>query len=142
MVANLRNQGDQQALQLAQQQQMQNQAAGLQGAQFRLGAAQQLGQMGQAQTGADYMAAQTAMGLGGSRQQLAQQQLDAARNLGLERLGIAQGALGLQLPNLGGSTTTPLYSNPAAGALGGAMAGYQMFGPYGAIGGGLLGALS
>jgi hypothetical protein len=142
MVANLRNQGYQQALQLAQQQQMQNQAAGLQGAQFRLGAAQQLGQMGQAQTGADYMAAQTAMGLGGSRQQLAQQQLDAARNLGLERLGIAQGALGLQLPNLGGSTTTPLYSNPAAGALGGAMAGYQMFGPYGAIGGGLLGALS
>ena len=143
MVANLRNQGYQQALQLAQQQQMQNQAAGLQGAQFRLGAAQQLGQMGQAQTGADYMAAQTAMGLGGSRQQLAQQQLDAARNLGLERLGIAQGALGLQLPNLGGSTTTPLYSNPAAGALGGAMAGYQMFGgPYGAIAGGLLGALS
>jgi hypothetical protein len=84
------------------------------------------------------------MGIGGSRQQLAQQQLDAARNLGLERLGIAQGALGLQLPNLGGSTTTPLYSNPAAGALGGAMAGYSMFpgNPYAAIGGGLLGALS
>jgi hypothetical protein len=82
------------------------------------------------------------MGIGGSRQQLAQQQLDAARNLGLERLGIAQGALGLQLPSLGGSTNTPTYSNPAAGALGGAMAGYQMFGPYGAIGGGLLGALS
>ena len=142
MVANLRNQGYQQALQLAQQQQMQNQAAGLQGAQFRLGAAQQLGQMGQAQTGADLMAAQTAMGLGGARQQFAQQQMDAARNLGLERLGIMQSALGLQMPGMGGSTSTPTYTNPAAGALGGAMAGYQMFGPYGAIGGGLLGALS
>jgi hypothetical protein len=142
MVANLRNQGYQQALQLAQQQQLQNQAAGLQGAQFRLGAAQQLGQMGQAQTGADYLAAQTAMGLGGARQQFAQQQMDAARNLGLERLGIMQSALGLQMPGMGGSTSTPTYTNPAAGALGGAMAGYQMFGPYGAIGGGLLGALS
>jgi hypothetical protein len=143
MVANLRNQGYQQALQLAQQQQMQNQAAGLQGAQFRLGAAQQLGQMGQAQTGADLMAAQTAMGLGGARQQFAQQQMDAARNLGLERLGIMQSALGLQMPNMGQTTSTPTYTNPAAGALGGAMAGYQMFGgPYGAIAGGLLGALS
>lgn len=142
MVANLRNQGYQQALQLAQQQQMQNQAAGLQGAQFRLGAANQLGQMGQAQTGADLLAAQTAMGLGGARQQFAQQQMDAARNLGLERLGIMQSALGLQMPGMGGSTSTPTYTNPAAGALGGAMAGYQMFGPYGAIGGGLLGALS
>jgi hypothetical protein len=142
MVANLRNQGYQQALQLAQQQQMQNQAAGMQGAQFRLGAAQQLGQMGQAQTGADLLAAQTAMGLGGARQQFAQQQMDAARNLGLERLGIMQSALGLQMPGMGQSTSTPTYTNPAAGALGGAMAGYQMFGPYGAIGGGLLGALS
>lgn len=142
MVANLRNQGYQQALQLAQQQQMQNQNAGLQGAQFRLGAAQQLGQMGQAQTGADYLSAQTAMGLGGARQQFAQQQMDASRNLGLERLGIMQSALGLQMPGMGGSTSTPTYNNPAAGALGGAMAGYQMFGPYGAIGGGLLGALS
>jgi hypothetical protein len=142
MVANLRNQGYQQALQLAQQQQMQNQAAGMQGAQFRLSAANQLGQMGQAQTGADLMAAQTAMGLGGARQQFAQQQMDAARNLGLERLGIMQSALGLQMPGMGQSTSTPTYTNPAAGALGGAMAGYQMFGPYGAIGGGLLGALS
>jgi hypothetical protein len=142
MVANLRNQGYQQALQLAQQQQLQNQAAGLQGAQFRLGAANQLGQMGQAQTGADYLAAQTAMGLGGARQQFAQQQMDASRNLGLERLGIMQSALGLQMPGMGQSTSTPTYNNPAAGALGGAMAGYQMFGPYGAIGGGLLGALS
>jgi len=142
MLANLRNQGYQQALQLAQQQQLANQAAGLQGAQFRLGAASQLGQMGQAQTAADLQAAQTAMGLGSARQQFAQQQLDAARNLGLERLGITQSALGLQMPSMGQTMSTPNYSNPAAGALGGAMAGYQMFGPYGAIGGGLLGALS
>jgi hypothetical protein len=144
MLANLRNQGYQQALGLAQQQQMQNQAAGLQGAQFRLGAAQQLGQMGQQQTAADMLAAQSMMGLGGARQQLAQRQMDAARNLGLERLGIMQSALGLQMPGMGttGTTSTPNYSNPASGALGGALAGYQMFGPYGAIGGGLLGALS
>jgi hypothetical protein len=84
------------------------------------------------------------MGLGGARQQLAQRQMDASRNLGLERLGIMQSALGLQMPSMGttGTTSTPNYSNPASGALGGALAGYQMFGPYGAIGGGLLGALS
>lgn len=144
MLANLRNQGYQQALNLAQQQQMRNQQAGLQGAQFRLGAAGQLGQMGQSQTAADMLAAQSMMGLGGARQQLAQQQMNAARNLGLERLGIMQSALGLQMPGMGttGTTSTPNYSNPASGALGGALAGYQMFGPYGAIGGGLLGALS
>ena len=142
MLANLRNQGYQQALGLAQQQQLANQQAGLQGAQFRLGAASQLGQMGQAQTAADLQAAQTAMGLGSARQQFAQQQLDAARNLGLERLGITQSALGLQMPSMGQTMSTPNYSNPAAGALGGAMAGYQMFGPMGAVGGGLLGLMS
>ena len=126
MVANLRNQGYQQALQLAQQQQMQNQAAGLQGAQFRLSAANQLGQMGQAQTGADLMAAQTAMGLGGARQQFAQQQMDAARNLGLERLGIMQSALGLQMPGMGGSTSTPFYQNTGANILGGALGGASL----------------
>jgi hypothetical protein len=137
-----RNQMAQFNAQQLQASRLANQQAGLQGAQFRLSAANQLGQMGQAQTGADLMAAQTAMGLGGARQQFAQQQMDAARNLGLERLGIMQSALGLQMPGMGQSTSTPTYTNPAAGALGGAMAGYQMFGPYGAIGGGLLGALS
>jgi hypothetical protein len=143
MIANLRSQGFQQALNLAQQQQLANQAAGMQGAGFRLGAAQQLGQMGQAQTAADMLAAQTAMGLGGSRQQLMQQQLDAARNLGLERLGIMQSALGLQLPSMGGTSTTMgggSVGNPAMGALGGAALGSSIsaLGPYGwAIGGGL-----
>jgi hypothetical protein len=149
MVSNLRNQGYQQALQLAQAQQLANQSAGLQGAQFRLGAAGQLGQMGQGQTAADMLAAQSLMGLGGARQQFAQQQMDASRNLGLERLGIMQSALGLQMPGMGGTTTatTPgqtTYSNPASGALGGALAGYSMFPgtPYGAIAGGLLGLMS
>ena len=149
LVANLRSQGFQNAMQQAMQQQLANQAAGMSGAQFRLGAAQQLGQMGQAQTAADLLAAQTAMGLGGARQQFTQQQLDAARNLGLERLGIMQSALGLQMPGMGGTSTTtgPAgSSNPALGALGGAALGSSIsaLGPYGwAIGGGLglLGAL-
>lgn len=123
MIANLRSQGFQQALNAAQQQQLANQAAGMQGAQFRLGAAQQLAGLGQAQTAADLLAAQTAMGLGGTRQQFAQQQLDAMRNLGLERLGIMQGALGLQPGNLGQSQTSPVYQNTGANVLGGALGG-------------------
>lgn len=41
-------------------------------------------------------------------------------------------------------TSQPTYSNPIAGGLGGAMIGSQLlpFGPWGAIGGGLLGAFS
>jgi hypothetical protein len=137
-LGNLRNQGYQNALGLAMQQQMANQNLGLQGAQFRLGAAQQLGQMGQAQTGADYLAAQTAMGLGGARQQFAQQQLDANRNLELERLGINQSALGLLSPTMGGTTTQTgpgQYTNPIAGGLGGALAGASLFGTGGALAG-------
>lgn len=43
--------------------------------------------------------------------------------------------------NYGGTSTTsqPTYRNRAAGALGGATAGGSMFGPWGALGGGLLG---
>jgi len=126
LIANLRAQGYNQALQAAQAQQAANQAAGMQGAQFRLGAAQQLGGLGQQQQAQDYAAAQALMGLGGARQQLAQQQLDAARNLGLQRLGVMSGALGLQPANLGGTTSTPYFTNPGAGALGGALAGAQL----------------
>jgi len=61
--------------------------------------------------------------------------------LNLERLGIMQGALGLQPANLGGSTTQPMYRNTGANILGGAMGGYSMFGPMGAAGGALLGLL-
>ena len=143
MIANLRAQGFQNAQQMAQQAQQLNQAADLSGAQFRLGAAGQLGQMGQQQQAGQYNAANVLMGLGGARQQLAQQQLDAQRGLGLERLGIMSGALGLQMPGMGGTVTSTgpqQYTNPAMGALGGAAIGSQIagLGPYGwAIGGGL-----
>jgi hypothetical protein len=94
-----------------------------------------------------------AQNLGLSQQQLMQQyeqqRLDAARNLGLERLNVAQGALSLQPANLGGSTTTPIYKNQTASALGGALGGASLgslFGgtsgaQYGALAGGLLGFL-
>ena len=95
--ANLRQQGYGQAAQLAQQ-------------------ARALGRQG----------ALDVMGLGGTRQQFSQQQMDALRNIGLERLGIAQGGISLNLPNLGMTQSTPLYKNQAAGALGGALAGAQL----------------
>ncbi len=78
-----------------------------------------------------------------------QQKLDAARNLGLERLNVAQGALSLQPANLGGSQTSPIYRNQTASALGGALGGAQIGNllggstgaGYGALAGGLLGFL-
>jgi hypothetical protein len=85
-------------------------------------------------------------------QQYEQQKLDAARNLGLERLNVAQGALSLQPARIGESTTTPIYQNQAASALGGALGGAQLgkliggtanpeYAGYGAAAGGLLGFL-
>jgi hypothetical protein len=86
------------------------------------------------------------------KQQYEQQKLDATRNLGLERLNVAQGALSLQPANIGGSTTTPIYQNQAASALGGALGGATLgkliggtanpeYAGYGAAAGGLLGFL-
>jgi hypothetical protein len=85
--------------------------------------------------------AQLVMGAGGARQQLEQARLDAARNIGLQRLGVVQSALTGQPANLGGTTSQPTYRNQTSGALGGAMAGYQLSGgnPYAAAVGGLLG---
>lgn len=97
-----------------------------------------------------------AQNLGLSQQQLQQQyeqqKLDAARNIGLERLNVAQGALSLQPANIGGSTTTPIYQNQTASALGGALGGATLgkliggtanpeYAGYGAGLGGLLGFL-
>jgi len=84
---------------------------------------------------------QTAMNLGLGRQSLAQQQLDAQRNLALQRLGITQAAISAQPANLGQTMTQPTSRNVGAGALGGAMAGFQLSGgnPLGAAFGGLLG---
>ena len=85
--------------------------------------------------------AQLVMGAGGARQQLEQARLDAARNIGLQKLGVVQSALTGQPANLGGTISQPTYRNQASGALGGAMAGYQIGGPTGAAIGGLLGYL-
>ncbi len=84
------------------------------------------------------------MGLGGARQAFTQQQLDALRNIGLERLGISQAGISLNLPNLGMTQQTPLYQNRAAGALGGGLAGAQLGGlvGLGAGPGAALGALA
>jgi len=88
---------------------------------------------------------QNAMNLGLTRQQFAQLQLDAQRNLPLQRLAIEQAAMGAQPANLGstmtGTTSQPTSKNVLAGALGGAAAGAQ-FGPWGAAAGGLLGAFA
>lgn len=91
--------------------------------------------------GQNIQGGQNVMALGGSRQALLQQQMDALRNIGTEKLGISTAALGGNIPNLGMSTTTPYSRNVASGALGGALAGGQMFGPVGAGIGGLLGLL-
>jgi hypothetical protein len=82
------------------------------------------------------------------RQQYEQSKLDAARNLGLERLGVSQGALSLQ--PTAGTQSAPLYTNPTASALGGALGGAKLgsliggeknpeYAAYGAGLGGLLG---
>ena len=106
--ANLRNQGFGQATQLAQYARGQN----LQGG-------------------------QNVLALGGARQAFEQQQMDAIRNIGLQKLGIVQSALGANPANLGGSTSTPYTQNRGAGLLGGALAGSQLAGlSGGAIGGG------
>jgi hypothetical protein len=84
------------------------------------------------------------------RQQYEQSKLDAARGLGLERLGVSQGALSLQ-PSAG-TQSAPLYTNQATSALGGALGGAKLgsliggtqnpeYAAYGAGLGGLLGFL-
>ena len=86
--------------------------------------------------------ASSVLGLGSARQQLAQARLDAARNLGKERLAITGSAVGLQPGNLGGTTSQPTYQNRGAGALGGAAATYALgfTNPYALAGGALLGS--
>lgn len=110
-------------------------------AQLRAAGFGQSAQLAQAARGMNLQGYQNAMNLGLSRQQLAQQQLDAQRNLALQRLGITQAAISAQPANLGQIMTQPTYRNAAAGALGGAAAGFQLGGPVGAGIGGLLGLL-
>jgi hypothetical protein len=103
-----------------------NQQAGLQGAQLRLGGASQLGNLAAQQQALRLGGAQAVMGAGGARQALDQQQMDAIRNIGLQRLGVVQSSLGAQPANLGMVATTPYTQNAASGALGGALAGAKL----------------
>jgi hypothetical protein len=108
-----------------------NQQAGLQGAQLRLGGASQLGNLAAQQQALRLGGAQAVMGAGGARQALDQQQMDAIRNIGLQRLGIVQSSLGATPANLGMQATTPYTQNVGAGLLGGALAGSQLAGTLG-----------
>jgi hypothetical protein len=108
-----------------------NQQAGLQGAQLRLGGASQLGNLAAQQQALRLGGAQAVMGAGGARQALEQQQMDAIRNIGLQRLGVVQSSLGAQPANLGMQSTTPYTQNVGAGLLGGALAGSQLAGVAG-----------
>ena len=103
-----------------------NQQAGLQGAQLRLGGASQLGNLAAQQQALRLGGAQAVMAAGGARQALDQQQMDAIRNIGLQRLGVVQSSLGAQPANLGMVATTPYTQNVASGALGGALAGAKL----------------
>jgi hypothetical protein len=121
-----------------------NQQAGLQGAQLRLGGASQLGSLAAQQQALRLGGAQAVMGAGGSRQALEQQRMDAARNIGLQKLGVVQSSLGAQPANLGMTTSTPYTQNVGAGLLGGALAGSQLAGAAGLTAGtgAALGALT
>jgi hypothetical protein len=116
-----------------------NQQAGLQGAQFRLGAASQLGDLGQRALQNRYGAAQAMMGLGQSQQQLAQQMMNAQREefmrrqqYPLQQLAIRQGAVSGALVNQQGSTTSTQRGSPLqiAGQIGSTAMGlgWQGFG--------------
>jgi len=108
-----------------------NQQAGLQGAQLRLGGASQLGNLAAQQQALRLGGAQAVMAAGGAREALDQQQMDAIRNIGLQRLGVVQSSLGAQPANLGMVATTPYSQNVGAGLLGGALAGSQLAGTLG-----------
>ena len=127
---------------LAQQSDLANQQAYAAANAQRLGAAGQLGALGQQQQNLGLTGGQAVMGVGQAQQQLTQQQLDALRGIGVEKLGIAQSGLSASLPNLGQTATTPTTKNALSSALGGAGYGYQFGGLPGAGIGAILGLLS
>lgn len=133
--------GSRQAVQSALSNEAALKTAARTAAQLRSAGYGQSAQLAQAARGMNLQGLQNAMNLGMTRQQFAQQQLDAQRNLALQRLGITGAAISAQPANLGQTMTQPTYRNAASGALGGAMAGYQLGGPWGAAAGGLLGLL-
>ena len=123
-----------------------NQDAGLQGAQLGLNAAGQLANLSDQQRQQYFGNAAMLEGVGGQQQAMEQAQLDDAYQRWLEAQnyprqqveflsGITSG-----MPSFGGSTSAPVSRNLGAGALGGALAGAQLFGKGGALAG--LGGIS
>ena len=126
--AQMANQGvsltlEQANAQLRQQAALANQQAGISGAGLRQSAIGQLGQLGAQQQNLGLTGANAVMLAQMQRQQLEQQRLDAQRNLGLERLSITGGALGLQPARTGETSTQPLYSSGIGSALSGGLTG-------------------
>jgi hypothetical protein len=117
------NQMAQYNAQLQQQAALANQSAYAQGAMIRQSAIGQLGQLGAQQQNLGLSGANAVMEDQIRQQALAQARLDAERNIGVERLGITSGALGLQPANLGGTTSQPLYNNTAGSLLSGGLTG-------------------
>ena len=93
------------------------------GAQLRSAGFNTAANLGLAARPLDIAGLQTSLGLGTARTALEQARLDALRNLGTERLAITSGSLGIGIPNIGGSTSQPLYSNTAGSALSGGLTG-------------------
>ena len=109
--------------QMAQQAALANQGAYAQGAGIRQAAIGQLGQLGAQQQNLGLTGANAVMEAQMRQQALLQARLDAARNLGTERLAITGGALGLQPANVGQTSTQPLYSSTAGSLLSGGLTG-------------------
>jgi hypothetical protein len=93
------------------------------GAQLRSAGFNTAANLGMAARPLDIAGLQTSLNLGTARTALEQARLDALRNLGTERLAITSGSLGIGIPNIGGSTSQPLYSNVAGSALSGGLTG-------------------
>ena len=109
--------------QMAQQAALANQGAFAQGSGIRQAAIGQLGQLGAQQQNLGLTGANAVMEAQMRQQALLQARLDAARNLGTERLAITGGALGLQPANVGQTSTQPLYSSTAGSLLSGGLTG-------------------
>jgi hypothetical protein len=93
------------------------------GAQLRSAGFNTAANLGMAARPLDIAGLRTSLDLGTARTALEQARLDALRNLGTERLAITSGSLGIGIPNIGGSTSQPLYSNVAGSALSGGLTG-------------------
>lgn len=104
--------------QLAQQAALANQQAALQANQQKLTAAGQLAGIGGQQQTMGFAGANQMLGIGNQGQQYAQQQLDAARNLELERQQIINQSLGINVGGGSGMVSSQESKNGLLGLLG------------------------